>query len=570
MGFLRLLADLMRGFFEYPHRFVTGIKAWRRQRLQLQLTTSDLRVEADEARGVKGFFRKLGKIVLLILVLFLLVAVLWVLYWLNDYFDLPRILGGPLPWLRPFWLPILVLLVIGTFIFAIRLWRLLGPEKEANAFPELDAAWMEAESALVQAGINLREVPLFLMLGKPIGAVDAIFSASKITWLVRQVPLRVDAPFQVYAHRQAIFVALGEQSTLGQVLVQLARNVPADVPVPTNKVQSSVFEDMPVPAAEAIAAPAPAADPLASPNLLAEELTPRNVLQSLEQSERVPTLEEISTRQVQPRWKPLPPETLDLACRKLNSMVRILAKYRRPFCAVNGTLLLVPNDGLTNPTDAGQIASAIEDDLHILAKAGQTRCPAWLLVTDLHTVPGFDALFSSLDQERRQRLLGRDLPFQPDLGPEAIDAMVATATESFLGSLSQLTQKLFLIETMQIPAPQAISTNGKLFEMVEHLEQRRAGLDLVVRRIIHQQSPTGLYFGGFYLAATGVDPLIDQAFVPGVFRVMIDHQNKVKWTDEALEEEADFQRWAIFGYSAMAVFCLLLIVLGYWRWQGVG
>jgi hypothetical protein len=37
-----------------------------------------------------------------------------------------------------------------------------------------------------------------------------------------------------------------------------------------------------------------------------------------------------------------------------------------------------------------------------------------------------------------------------------------------------------------------------------------------------------------------------------------------------LEEEADYQRWAIFGYAAMAAFCALLIVLGYWRWQGVG
>ncbi len=569
MGFLQLIADFMRMLLEFPMRLIQGVRNWRSQRMMIQLSAKDLTKEAEEAKGIKGFFKKLGKIILIIFAIVLLALFFWLLYFLNDYFDLPRVLGGPLPWLRRFWLPILVVLFVGTFYLAIRLWGLLGPEKDTNAFPDLEFSWLEVQAALAQAGINLREAPLFLMLGKPNGAVDAIFSGSKITWLVRQVPLRADAPFQVYAHRQAIFVALGDLSVLGKVLDQLAKNVPADVPLP--KAQTSVFEDMPAPAAASITAPPKPDDPLASPNLLAEEFVPRSAaLSAFDAGERIATLEEKTARLTQPRWKSMPPETLDLARRRLTSMVRIIAKYRRPFCAVNGTIVLVPQDGLMNATDAGQIAAAIEDDLHILNKAGQTRCPAWLLVTDLHTVPGFDALYNSLDQERRQRLLGRDLPFQPDLSSEAADAMVASAVESFLGSLSQLTQKLFLLETMQVPAPLAIATNGKLFELVEHLEQRRAGFELVVRRILHQQTPGGLYFGGFYLAATGVDPHAEQAFVPGVFRVMLDHQNKVMWTDDALAEEADFQRWSMFGYAAMAVFCLLLVVLGYWRWHGVG
>src|SRR4051794_22179588 len=125
MGFLRLLADFMRGMFEFPFRFLTGLKAWRQQRLLLQMSTKDIGKEVEEAKGIKSFFRRLGKIFLIIFAVILLGLFFWLLYFLNDYFDLPRVLGGPLPWLRPFWLPILVVLFVGTFYLAIRLWRLL-------------------------------------------------------------------------------------------------------------------------------------------------------------------------------------------------------------------------------------------------------------------------------------------------------------------------------------------------------------------------------------------------------------------------------------------------------------
>lgn len=568
MNLLRLLADGMRRILEAPMRFFQVLKYWRQQRLMAQLSTRVASRELEEAKGVTGFLRRLGRIVLFVLLLVLLALAFWGLYLLNDWLKLPQILGGPLPWLRPYWLPIIVVLFCVTFYLAIRLWGLLGPEKDANAFPDLDDAWAEAEASLVQAGINLRDVPLFLMVGKPFGSIDAIFSGSKITWLVRQVPLRVDAPFQVYAHRQAIFVALGEHSMLGKTLVQLSKATPSDQALPSS--QESVFYDSPKTSSVLETAPAEPIDALATPNLLVEELSPRGMLAALDAGPRVSTLEERIAKQTQSRWEPLPPETVDLTRRRTNAMIRILSKYRRPYCTANGVLVVVPQTGLANSTDAGQIAAALESDLLAITKAGQTRCPAWLLVADLHTITGFDALFGSLDAERRLRLLGRDLPFQPDLPPAAVDDMVTTAIGSFLGSLSLLAQKLFILESVQSAAAQAILTNGKLFEMVEHLEQRRPGLEIVVRRIIHSSWEDGLYFGGFYLAATGTDPNADQAFLPGVMRLLVDHQNKVVWTDEAIEEEADYQRWAIFGYAAMAVFCLLLVALGYWRWQGVG
>src|SRR5262249_45495866 len=158
--------------------------------------------------------------------------------------------------------------------------------------------------------------------------------------------------------------------------------------------------------------------------------------------------------------------------------------------------------------------------------------------------PGFDALFNSLDPERRQRLLGRDFPYRPELTSAAAADMVAGGVTSMTASLGLLSQRLFLLEPAGFSAAQALAVNGKLFQLVEHIQQRQPALEMLVRRIVHHESQGGVYFGGFYLSATGADPNLDQAFIPGLFRLMIDNQSKVTWTEEALAEEADFQRWA--------------------------
>lgn len=573
MGFLRLIADFMRAIFEIPLRFIYGVRRWRQKRLAIELAAQDLGKEAKDAKSAKGWLRTLGKGVLFVLLFLLVAFVLWILWYLNDFFDLPRVLGGPLPWLRPFWLPIIVLLVIGTFFLATRLWRLLGPERDANAFPDLEMAWIESEAALAQAGINVRETPLFVVIGKNTGSIDALFSGSKISWLVRQTPNRVDAPFQVYAHRQAIFIAFGSLSVLGKTLEQLAKNAPSDRPLELPK--ETVFDETkeaPTAAMMVAAKPEPKDDdPLATPNLLADEpVTTPSLMPQFAMADRLATLEELTAHQSRPRWQALAEGVEDEARARFHSAMRIVARGRRPYCAINGALILLPQDSLVNLTDAGQVASAIEDDLQTLARAGQTRCPAWLVISDIHTLAGFDALFGALDSERRQRLLGRDLPFRPDLTDDAAAEMAAGGVASMTASLGQLAQRLFLLESAVVPAAQAFAINGKLFQLVEHLQQRRPALEMLLRRIVLHEAKGGVYFGGFYLAATGTDVNLDQAFVPGLFRLMIDHQSKVTWTDEALAEEGDFQRWAIFGYCAMAAFCVLLVALGYWRWQGIG
>jgi hypothetical protein len=77
-----------------------------------------------------------------------------------------------------------------------------------------------------------------------------------------------------------------------------------------------------------------------------------------------------------------------------------------------------------------------------------------------------------------------------------------------------------------------------------------------------------LLYGGCYLAATGADPEAEQAFVPGVFRLLIDNQNHVASTPAALAEETSYRTWTTYGYLAVLAFVMLVGVSLYVEWPG--
>ena len=55
-------------------------------------------------------------------------------------------------------------------------------------FPDISEAWEQGGRALNQAGIDLTEVPLFLVLGKPRAAEEALFTGGQLQLAVKQAP----------------------------------------------------------------------------------------------------------------------------------------------------------------------------------------------------------------------------------------------------------------------------------------------------------------------------------------------------------------------------------------------
>ena len=59
--------------------------------------------------------------------------------------------------------------------------------------------------------------------------------------------------------------------------------------------------------------------------------------------------------------------------------------------------------------------------------------------------------------------------------------------------------------------------------------------------------------GGCFFAGTGGDPNRSQAFVTGVLQMLLENQNYVTWTSEALSVEQLRLRWTRLGYTIVAV-----------------
>ncbi len=191
-------------------------------------------------------------------------------------------------------------------------------------------------------------------------------------------------------------------------------------------------------------------------------------------------------------------------------------------------------------------------------------------VPDLETAPGFDTFLASLDEERRRRLLGWDLPLIPDIDERDLPTMIDGSARHFMRAFSQAIFRLYKVErAMDATAPMLVLANSRIFEFQAAVTRRVPGLSKVLSRIESTESEVGFWLGGCFFMATSTDPRL-QAFAPGVFRLLLENQNHVAWTNETLADEADYQRWIIVGYAAMAIFLISLGALGYWRWRDYG
>ncbi|MEM9657989.1 MAG: hypothetical protein AAF961_06465, partial [Planctomycetota bacterium] len=106
----------------------------------------------------------------------------------------------------PKWISAVIAVLIATPIatyYLVRLWL----EADVSQFPDIDQAWEEGIAALDNQGIDPTDLPLFLVVGVPNGAVcDALFAASRLKTIVPGSPPG-NAPLRWYATDDAIFLA---------------------------------------------------------------------------------------------------------------------------------------------------------------------------------------------------------------------------------------------------------------------------------------------------------------------------------------------------------------------------
>ncbi|MFO0879314.1 MAG: type VI secretion protein IcmF/TssM N-terminal domain-containing protein [Gemmataceae bacterium] len=480
------------------------------------------------------------------------VLVVVALGYLNIQGGLDRVLRTRWLGVDRVWLPLLFLLGYALFWLIRWLYWLLGPDGVVGEFDDLETAWASARQELERVGLDLRMTPVFLVLGRTEGNLEQVFSASRLPLQVRNTPADEQAPLHVFANREAIFVTAEGASLLA---VQAARLIEGDVPAVAGPAQP--LEEYLEPAVST---------PVVSPDLAVGAEARAGAVLLLGETENEPDL------MSRPRREALltDREQVELQTRRLRHLCRILGRDRRPYCPVNGMLLLLPLAATANPVDASETAGVIRHDLEVARGALQLDCPRLVVMGGAERIPGFAELLRHFPQEGTgpSWVLGQHFPLIPDVpaaqAPALIEQGVSWVGDSMLPLvISQLWRREG--EEGVTEYHQALEANILLYEFLDDCRKRLALLGRLAARGVHVEGAPA-YLGGCYLAGTGADAAREQGFLGGVLRRLIEQQNHVRWTGDALADDEAYHRFTFVGYILLAIFVVViaLILIAWW------
>lgn len=276
--------------------------------------------------------------------------------------------GGRLAF-QSWWTPgkglllILLLLVVPLFVYlAMRLWL----HEEVSRWRDIEQAWKEAAAELARQQVDIRNAPLFIVLGTDgRDEEQALMQMAPTPFVVVSAPPG-SAPLHVYAGHDAIFVCL---STIGHCCA-----VAASLARPEQK----------KPAAAGEAAPARGA--------------------ALTATQRA--------------------EAYD----RLTAFCERIVAVRQPLAPINGIVVIAPlPQGGDAPDQSSVFGSAVAEDLLQMTRSFGLRAPITFCFTESTTTRGFKEVGDLLSAADRTRAVGQALPLGPPVTAADVEAVTVNA-----------------------------------------------------------------------------------------------------------------------------------------------
>ncbi len=484
-----------------------------------------------------------------IIILLLFVTIEYALYHFNDAINLGRWLPALSPKLKPFYAPLLGLIVILVGVVLYFLFVSWDAETEASPFPDIDAAWKSAMDAVHQAGIQAHQVSLFLVLGRPESAEVNMFDGSGTKWVVKHAPPDPTAPIHVYAEKEsspksafpgAIYVTCRGASVLGKLAGILARD---ETVLPPAALADDSLEN-----ADATVG-AVDRDAIKAKEIIAASL-----------GREATVLEKRKAYRAE-RGKPLgndlmaDNEEVTRLKARLAHLCRLIARERKSECAANGILLLIPLAGTDTIGEAQLTAQAALEDLSTVRTEMRIDCPVVTMLVDLEDLPGFSEFLSLQRPKELGSRRGGSFPMSTRMSTEELRRQLRASLSWICTTYMQ--DSVYSVYQTETEANKEVSPlflrNSRLTLLLTELNERtEAVCDIVMSSIMPENAPMFRY-SGFYFAATGAVGV--QGFVGGVLQKMVKEQASVTWTQAALDADAESHKLA--GTYATATFAML-------------
>ena len=448
------------------------------------------------------------------------------------------------PFRQPWYLTtVLALVIVIPFVVyhVLRLWL----EGDVSPFEDIKRAWAEGIGELERQGLDISEIPLFLILGSDGEQREkALFDAAGMSLNVREFP-QGPRPLHWYANPDGIYVVCtdaGCLSRLGHIAKQVADSGPAGFVTPTPGPSGGAgIRGTIIAGSEG---DQPATGMAMEPEPSATGYSDIRGTMELGGGSVIAGGESDSVSEGPGRQKPvvLPPAEGNVQERRLEYVCQLIRHARRPVCPVNGVLTLLPFGLIARgPREGVEIQKALQRDLNTARHSLKVRCPVTAAVIGMEEESGFQELVRRVGRDRaaRQRF-GKGFSLSNPPIPERVEALAAHAC----GSFEAFVYALFR-EKGSLSKPRNTLLYSLLCKIRRNVQTRLGNILVAGFATDYEQEPDAepFFFGGCYFSAVG-DTEDRQAFVRGVFDKMPDEEAELEWTQSALVEDRRYQRLA--------------------------
>jgi type VI protein secretion system component VasK len=244
-------------------------------------------------------------------------------------------------------------------------------------------------------------------------------------------------------------------------------------------------------------------------------------------------------------------EELEVAQHRLAHVCHLLAEERAPYCPANGVLALIAWETTATQATTNRTAVLLDRDLQTINAELNIAAPRIVLVTDIETAVGGRDLVARIPADQRQRRFGVRFPRLSacDVGswPRVLEEGVSWLTHELLPALAYR-----VLKTGGANGDETTwRGNANIFRFLNSVREREARLiRLLQRGMLPTLSQASL--GGLYFSANSPDDPAQQAFLAGVMPQLLEMQNDVAWSPQAIAHDARARRWTIGGYLMLA------------------
>ena len=485
-------------------------------------------------------------------------VIIFGLWWLNNLAVVQSYLitYAPQP-IRLIYLPLVFTLLCVLSWIGYFWWKLFSQE-DAAEYPDIQDAWEEAVRKLKQSGIRVGDVPMYLIVGRPESGDDSLFLASGQKIEIR-VPNTPAPPIRIFAGKDAIFVTCSGASTWGRFVERLGNPDAIGGDLPGGGSSPANATIMPGTALQGV------------DQSLQDEFYDLLRLQSdgkltPADERRLQDLGDIvqAARTDLARRVTMASDELTMCPRRLAYLCRLIATERRPWCPLNGVLVLLPWAALETDELSRTAVGVLSADLTVIRSTFRLRYPHYLMVCDLEQAAGFDEFRRGFTRDSLRSRIGQRIPLIPDRPADEMPAVL----ESVADWVRLNVMPSFVLNWLRLDWPpearktsQFVPTyNRKLFLFLFDLYRRGPRLGRVlangipVERTIDRDDPVSALplIGGCYFAATGREER-NQAFVAGVFQKLTESLDAVSWSNAAFADDRSYARWTIILYLTTLV-----------------